>query len=268
MTNTLVRTRARKATLRRRLHSELNPRRRRRGLSPINTAIVAIIIISVVGAVVETEPAVHLVYGRLLSDAERVFAWIFAVEYGLRLWVVVEQAQYRHPIWGRLRWALTPMAIIDLLAWAPTLLLPGLAPAEILRIFRLIRILRLAKLGRMSRAWRLIGEAVAARRFELAVVAGGGLFVILAAATMLYGVEGRGQPAEFGSIPRALWWEVRLLTGLGRDYYPQTAIGKMLAVLTAVTGIGLVAAPTGILAGAFSEAFQRHRHEQDHDQDT
>jgi len=263
-----ARTRPRRTTLRRQLLAQLNPRRRRRGLSPFNAAIVAIIVVSVTCAVIQTEPAINRTYGRLLDVAEVGFAVVFALEYALRLWVVVEQAAYRHPIWGRLRWALTPMALVDLLAWAPTLVLPGLVPSEILRIFRLVRILRLAKLGRMSRAWRLIGEAVAARRFELVLVAGGGAFVLLASATALYAVEGRDQPELFGSIPRALWWEVSLLTGIGRNGpYPESPLGKALAVLTAVTGIGLVAAPTGILAGAFSEAFHRHRHEPDNEPD-
>jgi voltage-gated potassium channel len=268
VTDVAAKPKARKPTLRRLLHAQLNPRRRRSGLSPVNGAIVAIIVVSVACAVAQTEPAINRAYGPLFDIAELVFAIVFAVEYALRLWVVVEQAEYRHPVWGRLRWALTPMAIIDLLAWAPTLVLPGLAPSQILRVFRLIRILRLAKLGRMSRAWRLIGEAVAARRFELALVAGGGAFVLLAAATMLFATEAGAMPQEFGSIPRALWWEVRILTGLGRNGpYPASALGKLLAVLTAVTGIGLVAAPTGILAGAFSEAFHRHRNEPDSESD-
>ena len=37
------------------------------------------------------------------------------------------------------------------------------------------------------------------------------------------------------------------------DIYPITILGKMLASITAMTGIGLVALPTGILGSGFME---------------
>jgi voltage-gated potassium channel len=40
---------------------------------------------------------------------------------------------------------------------------------------------------------------------------------------------------------------------------PQTALGKVFAGIFALTGIGIVAIPTGILAAAFSEAFSAER---------
>jgi F0F1-type ATP synthase membrane subunit c/vacuolar-type H+-ATPase subunit K len=45
------------------------------------------------------------------------------------------------------------------------------------------------------------------------------------------------------------------------DAFPVTPLGKLLAGLTAITGIGLIAMPTGILAAAFSDAIQRQREE-------
>lgn len=78
--------------------------------------------------------------------------------------------------------------------------------------------------------------------------------------TLLYLVEGEAQPDNFGSIPRAMWWSIATLTTVGYgDVYPVTALGKILAGLTAITGIGLIAMPTGILAAAFSDAMQRQR---------
>ncbi|MFI4934772.1 MAG: ion transporter [Caulobacterales bacterium] len=252
----------RRRSLRRLVYGQLNPKARRRGLSVSNGVILAIIILSVTCTILQTEPTIAAGRERLFDTLEAIFAWTFAAEYALRLWIAVEEASYRGAFLGRLRWALTPMALIDLIAWAPSLILPGLVPTYVLRIFRLARILRLAKLGRMSRAWSLIVEAVAARRFELMIVTCAGGFVMLLSATALYMVEGQIQPEHFGSIPRALWWSAMTLTTIGYgDVYPLTVLGKVLAVLTAVTGIGLIAAPTGVLAGAFSEAFQRHRQE-------
>jgi voltage-gated potassium channel len=43
------------------------------------------------------------------------------------------------------------------------------------------------------------------------------------------------------------------------DAYPHTVLGKICGGLTSIAGIGLIAMPTGILAAAFSDAFQRSR---------
>ncbi len=83
---------------------------------------------------------------------------------------------------------------------------------------------------------------------------------MLVSATALYMAEGAVQPQQFGSIPRALWWSVVTLTTIGYgDVTPVTPLGKMLAGVTAFLGVGLIAAPTGILAAAFSEAAHHKR---------
>ena len=84
--------------------------------------------------------------------------------------------------------------------------------------------------------------------------------LLIASSTLLYIVEGQGQPETYGSIPRAMWWSVATLTTVGYgDVYPMTAIGRVFAGLTAITGIGVIAMPTGILASGFSDALQRGR---------
>jgi voltage-gated potassium channel len=112
----------------------------------------------------------------------------------------------------------------------------------------------------MSSAWRHIGEAISSRRSELFLSLFAGIGLMVFSATLLYLAEGDAQPDKFGSIPRALWWAVATLTTIGYgDIYPVTPIGKLLASVTAVTSIGLIALPTGILAAAFSDAMARHR---------
>ena len=76
----------------------------------------------------------------------------------------------------------------------------------------------------------------------------------------MYSLEGQDNPEAFGSIPRALWWSVCTLTTVGYgDIYPHSVLGKICGGLTSIAGIGLIAMPTGILAAAFSDAFQRTR---------
>lgn len=72
--------------------------------------------------------------------------------------------------------------------------------------------------------------------------------------------EGAAQPEQFGSIPSSLWWALITWTTIGYgDAFPVTPLGKVLAGLVAIAGIGLIALPSGILASAFSEIDQRRR---------
>jgi voltage-gated potassium channel len=81
-----------------------------------------------------------------------------------------------------------------------------------------------------------------------------------ASSVLLYLAEGSVQPDGFGSITRSMWWSVVTLTTIGYgDVYPVTVLGKILASLLAVLGVGAVALPSGILASAFIEQFRNKR---------
>lgn len=244
--------------MRRRLHDQLTSGVRGTGrLSPSNWALTAIILLSIVLALIESEPTVSTDNRAFLQAAEVAFGLIFLVEYVARLWTCVEDPRYAG--WrGRLRYAVTPAAVIDLLALAPLLVGAIGSEAYVLRGFRLLRILRVAKLGRYTQAAAAVAGAIHLRRHELTVSLVTGLLLLLVSATCLYVVEGADQPDQFGSIPRAMWWAVATLTTVGYgDVFPTTPLGKLLASFTAVIGIGLIAVPTGIIASAFSQVLEK-----------
>ncbi len=244
-------------SLRLRVYRELDPRARSKGLSRVNIIICIAIVLSVLIATLETEPLVVDDYGRWFLALEIGFTFFFLVEYLARVWVCVENPQFADGWRGRLRYMLTPVAIIDLLALVPLLLTLGGSNSFLLRLFRFIRILRLAKLGRFSRSMRIMGRAIAQRRYELILSGCIAVLLLVVSSTLLYLVEGAVQPEAFGSIPRAMWWSVATLTTVGYgDVYPVTGIGRLLAALTALTGIGLIAVPTGILAASFSDVLR------------
>jgi voltage-gated potassium channel len=230
------------------------------GLSPTNLFLVFLIVVSVAIAVLETEPTI--VQGRelLFKDFEIVVASIFLVEYLARVWTAVDNprfASYRHP---RLRYMVTPLAIIDLLAIVPALFAFAGASTLVLRFFRVFRLIRLAKLGRTSRAWVAIREAIHERRHEFGVVLALVGLTLLISASLLYWAEADAQPEKFGSIPRALWWSIITLTTVGYgDVYPVTGLGRFFAAVIALTGVLVIAIPTGIFAASFSEGLQRYR---------
>lgn len=246
--------------VRRWLFERLDPAARPNGLSLANKILTLAIIVSVTVAILETEATVAQRFAAALAVAEVAFTVLFLSEYLARIWIAPEDPRYAHPVWGRLRWMTTPTALIDLVALIPALVFVGAGPVYLLRLFRLARILRIAKLGRMSSAMRLMGDAIAERRFELLLSLAAAVVVLILSSTAMYLVEGAQNPEAFGSIPRAMWWSVITLTTIGYgDVYPVTLAGRTIAGFTALCGIGLIAAPTGILSAAFSDALSRRR---------
>lgn len=232
----------------------------RTGLSPVNKALVVLILVAVIAAVIETEPLIARGHDVLFDNFELVFASIFLVEYCARLWSAVENPRFAGYRFPRLRYAVSPIAIIDLAAILPALVTFGGGSTFFLRFFRVFRMIRLAKLGRTSTAWIAIREAIVERRYEFGLVLGLIAVTMLISASLLYWAEAEAQPDKFGSIPRALWWSIVTLTTVGYgDTIPVTALGRVVTGLFAITGVMLVAIPTGIFAASFSDGLRRHR---------
>lgn len=247
-------------TRRHKVYLQLEPSARRgHGLSVTNRVLIVLIVIATLIAVLETEPTLGH-YRSSFVLAEFLLGIVFIAEYVARIWVAPERHPHMKPWRARLKYARSPAAIADLLA-VIACLAPAAGEGVLLRVVRLLRILRLAKLGRMSRAFGYVLEAFQSRREELLISLITGVGLMLVSASLLYFVEGHVQPEAFGSIPRALWWAVATLTTIGYgDVYPITPLGKLLAGITAITSIGVVAMPTGILAAAFSAAMRKNRH--------
>lgn len=250
-------------TLRSRVFLHLHPSKwPERRPSPVTHIILALIFLSLVLFTVETEPAVADRLGVMLNVLNLLVAGIFGVEYALRIWCCVEDDRYNG--WrGRVRYALTPMALVDLLAFLPTFLVLGETSTYWLRLVRVLRILRVAKLGRYSSSMRIVMNSIRKGWRELVVTFTASMFFLYFSAVALYFVESEAQPEAFGSIPRAIWWAVATLTTVGYgDVYPVTPLGKVCAGIVALIGVAIVALPAGILAGGFIEEFRARRESQ------
>ncbi|HWH09237.1 MAG TPA: ion transporter, partial [Candidatus Thermoplasmatota archaeon] len=81
--------------------------------------IVALIALNVVVVVLESVDALHDRYAAWFRGFEAFSLAVFLTEYVLRVWSITAKPEYAHPVKGRLRFATTPFAIIDLLAIAP-----------------------------------------------------------------------------------------------------------------------------------------------------
>jgi len=225
-----------------------------RGLSPVNRCIVVAILFSTLLVVLETETAIYEAHMSLFLWSEGLMMVIFGAEYLARLWSCVENPRYP----SRWSYVFSFVALLDLVVLVTMALSFCGLQGSLLRLLRLARLLRIAKLGKFSKAMSNIGEAVMERRMELLISLFMAFGLLVVSAAVLYIVEGEKQPEAYGSIPRAMWWAVATLTTVGYgDATPVTALGKVFASVTALTGIGLIAVPTGILASAFSAAVRK-----------
>lgn len=226
-----------------------------------NVALASLILTNVVAVVLETVPSLAARFGPEFSQFEALSVTVFSVEYVLRVWTSVELARYRDPMAGRLRYALSPMALLDLIAIVPAYL-PGAVYLDLrfARVVRLVRMARVLRIARYSRALQTLGSVLREKRDELAVLVALMLVVLVIASSSMYFVEHTAQPEVFSSIPASMWWGVTTLTTVGYgDMYPVTPLGKLLGAVVALVGIGLFALPAGVLAAAFAEQFGKRR---------
>ena len=222
--------------------------------------IIALIAVNVVASVLETVASVHAAARGVFTAVEVVSIALFTVEYLLRLWVATEDPRFARPVAGRLRWAVTPPALVDLLAIAPAYL-PWLGiDLRFVRAVRLARVFRVFKLRRYSRTVQLLGAVLRKKKDELAIALLCLMLILLISGSLMYYAEHEAQPDPFSSIPASLWWAIETLTTVGYgDMIPVTPLGKLLGAVISVAGIGLFALPAGILGAGFLEEVQARR---------
>lgn len=240
-----------------------HPRGGDRTSRTFDTFIVTLILLNVAAMIVESVKRVHEAIPGWFFAFECFSVAIFTVEYTARIWSCVEDPQYKRPVRGRIRFALTPLAIVDALAVLP-FYLPFLSvDLRALRMFRLLRIMRLmrvAKLARYSESLQMLARVLRAKREQLISAVFIVLIMLVMAATLMYYAENGAQPKAFSSIPAAMWWAAVTLTTVGYgDIYPITVLGKVMGALTAMLGIGMFALPTAILGAGFLEDLERQR---------
>jgi voltage-gated potassium channel len=244
------------------VHRWLDPEVRDTGLErATNTMLAALILANVAAVVLESMDSVRARFAGAFDAFEWFSVAVFTVEYLLRVWSATADPRFAHPVTGRLRFMLTPGAIVDLVAIVPAYL-PTALDLRFARIVRLGRMMRILKIGRYSRPLRTFGRVFHTRRDDLVLV--GALLVVLlvVSSSAMYFLENRAQPETFSSIPASMWWAVSTLTTVGYgDIYPVTPLGKVVGSFLAMLGIGFFALPAGILAGAFARELRPQKAE-------
>ncbi len=237
---------------------------RSRLVKALDYALMALICVNCVFSMLESVERLAMVHGKIFHDFDVVSVLIFSVEYWLRLWTIVEDPKYADPLWGRLRYVVTPLALVDLFAVLPFYL--GFIVTFDLRELRVLRLLRVFKLTRYSNAMVIMTAVLRQEARSMGTIIFVFLVILVFDASLMYLLEHPVQPDVFSDVPTSLWWGVETMTTLGYgDMVPQTWLGKVLGGLTALLGVGMIALPAGIMASGFTEQMRLRR--EDFEQD-
>ena len=174
---------------------------------------------------------------------------IFASEIAIKSWRVSHTK-------GDRNYPLTSSGVIDVLAVLPIpfALLIGV-PAD---TAWLLASLWLLKLAPAVPGLAMLGRVIEQEARPLASVFVIFLIMLLLSAVALFVLERAGQPQRFGSLPQALWWAVTTLTTTGYgDTVPETFLGRMIAGIDMICGLGVFGLWTGILATGFAAEHRR-----------
>lgn len=227
----------------------------------VDLFLIGLILVNVAAVILESVASIKLRWSATFYWLETLSLSLFTLEYLLRVWSITAnqyRSEYHHPLWGRLKFIGSPMALIDLLAIAP-FWLQLIFPMD-LRFLRVVRLLRILKLTRYSAAMNFLFDVVREEGKVIGAALFSALILLLLTSSAIYLAENSAQPEVFSSIPQALWWGTVTLTTVGYgDMVPVTPLGKLLGAMLGFIGVGLVALPAGILASGFNNALHRRK---------
>ena len=222
----------------------------------INIFIITLIVLNVIAVMMETVHPLYEDHQQLFDTFDLISVIIFTIEYVLRVWSCTNDPRYKGSIKGRLKYMLTPGALVDLIAFLPYYLQAIIGfDLRVLRLLRLLRFFRLFRLTAYTRSAKLIFNVFKTRINDLLLSLVLIIFLIIIASCALYFAE-HLYPSEseskFTSIPATLWWAVVTLTTTGYgDMYPLTTTGKVIAGIIMLTGVAFFALPAGIIVAGF-----------------
>ncbi len=200
-------------------------------------------------------------YKILFLAISYISAFIFTIEFLVRLYVSPLYYGNHHWLRARKEYLTTFMGIIDFISILPFV---GIYLFEgntlISHLFDLGRFILIFKVLRYAHSFRTIQKVLSSIRYELMT----SLFLlgtlIMFSAILMYYIERAAQPDKFTNIGEGFWWAIITITSVGYgDVYPITGLGKVLAGSLAITGLIAFSLPTALVSGAFMNHLQEER---------
>ena len=204
-------------------------------------------VITIVASIV---PMAFKTTNMVFNIIDRVTVVIFIIDYIFRF--ITADIKLCKGKLSFLIYPITPMALIDLAAILPSLIVinSGLRLLKIFRLLRTLRVLRVFKAIRYSTPIQMILGIFKRTKESLMFVCGIAVGYILVSALVVFNVE----PDTFGNFFDAVYWATVSLTTMGYgDIYPVTVAGKVVTMISSFMGIAIVALPAGIITTGLME---------------
>lgn len=198
-------------------------------------------------------------YMNLLRAIEFITTIFFTIEYFLRLWTAKYLYPEKNSKKAALAFALSFFGVVDFLTFFP-FFLPFVFPrgAVAFRIFRVFRILRLFQINTQYDAFNVIVNVLNEKKSQIFYSVCMISILMLASSLCMYSLEHEAQPEQFKNAFSGIWWSMSTLLTVGYgDIYPITTLGKLMAIVIAFLGVGMVAIPTGIISAGFVEQYSK-----------
>jgi len=225
----------------------------------LNTVIYILIILSILNLMFYSVDFIREKYGYILEGIRNIIMPIFILEYLSRLYASGYLNEYKG-IKGKLKYMVTPYAIIDLLSILPYILLNTGFNSSFIRSLRLLRIFRLFRVKKYAKFVQFMKEILHNLKEELTVIFLYTMVGIVILSFIIFDIEHDAQPEVFSNIFQTIWWAVATLTTVGYgDMYPITVAGKFITAAISLVGIGFIAIPGGMFASAFMNALAEEK---------
>lgn len=196
-------------------------------------------------------------YFTFFRYVEYITTAIFLIEYILRIWTANYLYPNEKPGKARLHFLLSYDGIVDLLTIIPAFFLTGFIAFRMLRV---VRIFHLFRLNAQYDSFNVITSVIKERRNQLFSSLFIILILMLSSSLCMYSAEHAAQPEVFKNAFSGIWWAVSTILTVGYgDITPITVLGKVMAIVIAFLGVGVVAIPTGIISAGFVEQYTKNQ---------
>ena len=198
-------------------------------------------------------------YASVIDAVVCITSVIFCIEYILRVLTADYLYPDLEPAKARIRFIVSLYGLIDLFSFLPYFV-PGLLTSGIVafRILRVIRIFHLFRINSQYDAFNVVIDVLMEKRQQLFSSISLIMIMMLASSLCMYNLEHEAQPEVFQNAFSGIWWSMSTLLTVGYgDIYPITLAGRVMAILIAFLGVGLVAIPTGIISAGFVEQYTK-----------
>ena len=202
-----------------------------------------------------------------VNRVDQFFLWFFVVEITLRILSYRPKEldffhrkpwkQLKAHVLGRLKFAVTPLMIVDLMA-----VLAVYPALRGLRALRLLRLIRGFHLFRYRNPFEGIAQAFRDNRILYVFTFSALGTCVLVGGLCMYFVE-RGNNPGVARVADGLWWALVTITTVGfGDITPQTGLGQAVGSVLMVAGLFMLAMFAGVVGNTLLNAVLTLREEQ------